>query len=166
MHEELGRIAFEAGDLKGVAVQLGFLKGAAAKAELPESYYYFGKALLAVADFRGAELSLARFTIASPAASPLLVDGYFALAGARVAAKEYPLALAAYQAGEKLATGETADQFLYKMGELYLLLKMVPQATQVWEKVVGRGGDGTWAKLAAEALSDLKWRLKVSKELP
>jgi hypothetical protein len=83
-----------------------------------------------------------------------------------VAAKEYPLALAAYQAGEKLATGETADQFLYKMGELYLLLKMVPQATQVWEKVVGRGGDGTWAKLAAEALSDLKWRLKVSKELP
>ena len=166
VREQLGRIAFETGDLKGVTAQLGFLNDKGKKSELPESDYYLGKALSGVGDERGAERSLTRFTLAPPAGSPLLVDGYFALAGARVAIKQYHGALAAYLQGEKFASGETADQFLYKMGELYLLLKMVPQATQAWEKVAGRGGGGTWTKLAAEALSDLRWRLKVSKELP
>ena len=166
VREQLGRIAFEGGNMKEVALQLGFLNGKGKKSELPESDYYLGKALAGSGDHRGAESSLARFTAAAPTGSPLLVDGYFAVAGARAALKEYQGALAAYRQGEKLATGETADQFLYKIGELYLQMKMVPQATEAWEKVAARGAGGAWGKLAAEALSDLKWRLKISRELP
>jgi tetratricopeptide (TPR) repeat protein len=166
MRELLGRIAFEKKDLKGVVAELSFLNDKGKKAEIPESDYYLGKALASTGDDRGAERSLGRFVALAPAGSPFLVDGYFAVGGARAALKEYPGALAAYQEGAKLASGENADQFLYKMGELYLQLKMVRQATEVWEKVAGRAGGGTWSKLAAEALSDLKWRLKISSGLP
>ncbi|HBG04984.1 MAG: hypothetical protein A2075_15030 [Geobacteraceae bacterium GWC2_58_44] len=166
VREQLGRIAFENGDMKGVIAELGFLKGGVKKPEFPESDYYLGKALSGAGDQRGAEQSLARFTAAAPGGSPLLSDGYFAVAGARVALKQYPGALSAYRQGAQSASGETADQFLYKMGELYLKLSQVRQATEAWEKVAGRGGSGTWSKLAAEALSDLRWRLKISGELP
>ena len=166
MHEQLGRIAFERGDLKAVVAQLDFLNGKGNKSELAESDYYLGKALSAAGDNLGTERSLARFTAAAPGGSPLLVDGYFTLGGARSALRQYQEALAAYRQGEKLASGERADQFLYKTGELYLQMKMVPQATEAWEKLAGRSGGNTWGKLAAEALSDLKWRLKISSELP
>jgi tetratricopeptide (TPR) repeat protein len=166
VREQLGRIAFEKGDPKSVIENLRFLQGKGEKPEFPESDYYLGKALSGAGDHRGAGSSLARFTAAAPAGSPLLVDGYFALAGERVALKEYPGALGAYRQGAQLATGEMADQFLYKMGELYLQLNMVREATGAWEKVAGRGGNGTWVKLASEALSDLKWRLGISSQLP
>ena len=162
--EQLGRIAFEKGDMKTVVAELRFLDAKGRKPELAESDYYLGKALSGAGEHRGAERSLARFTAGAPAGAPLLVDGFFALAGARVALKEYPVALAAYRQGEKVASGETADQFLYKMGELYLQLSQVKQAREAWETVAARGG--TWGKLAAEALSDLKWRVKISGELP
>jgi TolA-binding protein len=165
VHEHLARMAFEKSDLKTVAAELSFLaKGG--KPDFPESDYYFGKALAAAGDERGAEKALARFTDEAPRESPLLADGYFTVAGARVALKEYASALSAYRAGVKLASGESADQFRYKMGELYLQLNMVREARESWEQVAARGGGGTWVKLAAEALNDLKWRLKISKELP
>lgn len=166
VREQMGRIAFERGDFQAVVAELGFLGGSAIKAQFPESDYYLGKSLWETGDYRGAERSLARFTAAAPQGSPLFLDGLFAVAGARVALKQYPAALSAYQQGAQAATGESADQFLYKMGELYLKLSQVRQATEAWEKVAGRGGDGAWTKLAAEALSDLKWRLKISGELP
>jgi tetratricopeptide (TPR) repeat protein len=161
VREELGRIDFERGDLKAVAAGLGFLNGPGAKPEFPASDYYLGKALYGAGDYREAERSLLRFTAAVKPGSPLLADGYFTVGVARVALKEYPGALAAYQQGAKLVSGEMADQFLYKMGELYLLMKMVREATEAWEKVAGHGG-GTWPKLATEALTDLRWRMKVS----
>jgi tetratricopeptide (TPR) repeat protein len=165
VREQLGRIAFEKGDLKQVLAELSFLNGTAAKPELPESDYYLGKALDGAGDRRGAERSLARFTAAAPSGSPLVSDALFALAGARVALKAFPSALAAYRQGAQLAKGEERDQFLYKMGELYLKLDMVREARESWEKVAGGGGQGTWVKLAAESLSDLHWRLKIAREL-
>jgi tetratricopeptide (TPR) repeat protein len=166
VREELGRIAFQRGDLKGVVAELSFLNGKGKKAEFPESDYYLGKALAAAGDQRGAERSLSRFTAAPPSGSPLVTDGFFAVASTRVALREYPAALAAYRQGVQLARGEEAEQFLYKMGELYLKLNMVGQAREAWERVARRGGRGTWVKLASESLGDLEWRLKIAKELP
>jgi tetratricopeptide (TPR) repeat protein len=166
VREQLGRIAFERGDLKEARAQLDFLNAVGQKSELSESDYYLGKALLATGDDRGAERSLARFASSSPTGSPLLLDSYFALAGARAKLKEYQGALEACRQGEKLSSGDTADQFLYKTGELYLSMKMVPQAMEVWDRLAGRSAGGTWGKLAAEALGDLKWRLKISGQLP
>jgi len=165
VREQLVRICFEKGDLKTVLGELRFLNGKGQKPEFAESDYYLGKALAAAGELRGAEQRLARFT-AAPAGSPYLWDGYLALAGARTALGQYPGALAAYQRGAQSAPGETADQFLYKMGELCLKLGQVRQATQAWQQVAGRGGNGTWTRLAAEALSDLNWRLKISGQLP
>jgi tetratricopeptide (TPR) repeat protein len=166
VREQLGRVAFEQGDLKGVIARLAFLNAAGVKKpEFPESDYYLGKALAQAGEHRGAERSLARFTAGAPAGSPLLLDGWFALAESRLAQKQYQGALAAYQRGAESATGESAEQFLYKMGELYLKLDRVRQAAAAWEKAAG-GGAGTWSKLAAQALSDLNWRLKISGELP
>ena len=162
--ERLGRILFEKGNMKEVAEQLGFLNDNGRKAQFPESDYYLGKALSSSGDDRGAERSLARFVALTPAGSPMLLDGYFALGVARSALKDQAGALAAYQQGLKLASGETADQFHFKMGELYLQMKMVRQATECWEKA-GKSGGGAWSKMAAEALSDLKWRLKISSGL-
>jgi|GEM_PF-6028365 len=165
LHELLGRIAFDGRDYKGVSARLAFLNGKGKKAELPESDYYLGKALAATGDQRGAEKSLARFTVQAPATSPLLADSYASLGSARVALKDPKGALTAYRQGEQLSKGEAADQFLYKMGELYLQLRQVPQAIAAWEKAAAHK-EGTWGKLAAESLSDLKWRLKMSRQLP
>jgi len=166
IHEQLGRIAFERGETKVVIAQLSFLNARGSKPELPESDYYLGKALAGRGDHRGAELALTRFIRGVPAGSPLRSDGFFAAATARVALKEYPGALAAFQEGMKSASGETEDQFLYSMGGVYLQLGMVREAVAAWEKVANRKGGATWSKLAAEALSDLRWRLKISGTLP
>lgn len=166
MHELLAHIAFEQGDLKQVAQELSFLSQKGRKAQLPESDYYLGKALAAAGDQRGAAQALTRFVAAPPAGTPFLSDGYLTLAGNRSALKEYPAALGAYREGLKIATGETADHIRYKMGELYLQLKMVREAKAAWEEAVKKNGSGTWGKLSAESLSDLAWRLKIAGELP
>lgn len=164
MHERLGQLAYLSGDLKGVPPELSFLNGAGKRAELPESDYYLGKALCAAGDPRGGERALARFG-ASGAGSPLLVDGFYTLGETRVALKEYAGALASYRDGLRLASGETAGQYLYRMGELYLKLGMVQEAKQAWEGALKKGGSGTWGKLASQSLDDLSWRLKIAGEL-
>lgn len=164
--ELLARIAFEKGDLAAVAAQLRPLAASGRAPALPETDYYLGKALDAQGDRRGAERSLARFVKGAEAGSPLLSDARFALGGARFALKNYAGALAAYREGAQAAAGEGADQFDYKIGELYLRLGLVREATKSWEKVAGRGGSGTWAKLASQSLDDIRWRLKISRELP
>jgi len=166
MHEQLGRIAFEQGELKRVAPELAFLNGKGRQAEIPESDYYLGKALAAAGDPRGAERALARFTAGAKGGAPLLPDGYFTLAGTRAELKQYAGALAAYREGLKFVSGETAGQYLYKMGELYLQLGMVREAKDAWEQAVKKGEGGTWGKLATESLGDLRWRLKIAGELP
>ena len=164
VREQLGRVGFEKGDLQMVRAELRFLSLKGSKPQLPESDYYLGKALERSGDHRGAARCLARFTAGAPAGSALLLDGYFTLACALGAQKDYPAALAACQVGAKLASGETAGQFLHKMGELYLQQGLVRQAMASWEK--GAAGGGTWGKLASEALNDLSWRMKISGELP
>ncbi|GFO53358.1 lipoprotein [Geomonas sp. Red276] len=165
VREQLARMAYDKGNLKEVAAELAFLaKGG--KAEFPESDYYLGKAQVAAGDQRGALQSLSRFVARVPDSSPLALDGLFVLAGAQSSLKEFAGALASYRRGVKLAKGEDADQFLYKMGELHLRLNQVREAREAWEQVAARGGGGTWGKLAVEALNDLKWRLKIAGELP
>ena len=164
VREQLGRLAFEKGDLPGTAAQLAFLNARGAKAQLPDSAYYLGKALAAARDQGGAVRSLARFASGAKPDNPLLPDGYFSLATALAASRDYPRALAACQVGGSLANGEMAGQFLYKAGELQLQLGEVRQARGSWEKASGLGG--TWGKLAAEALNDLDWRMKIAGELP
>ena len=166
MHEYLGRVTFQRGELNRVASELSFLNAKGRAREIPESDYYLGKALVADGDLRGAERALARFAAQAKGGTPLLPDCYYNLAGARVALKQYPGALAAYREGLKSASGEMADQYLYKMGELYLQLKMVNEAQGAWDEVVKKGGAGTWGKLAAVSLSDLRWRLKIATHLP
>lgn len=166
IREHLGGIAFEKGELKEAAAQLGFLNGKKVRAEIPQSDYYLGKGLIAGGDLRGGERALSRFAQNAPGGSPLLPDTYFTLAAARVSLKDAAGAIVAYREGLKFASGATAEQFLYKIGELYLSLNRVREATTAWEKIVKEGKDGTWKKLAAERLDDLAWRLKMSRELP
>ncbi|MBJ6724739.1 tetratricopeptide repeat protein [Geomesophilobacter sediminis] len=167
IRERLAGFAFEKGDQKGAAAQLAFLGGKkATKAQIADSDYYLGKGLIASGDHRGGERALARFAAAAPAGSPLLPDTYFSLAAARVLLRDNAGAIRAYQEGLKFASGETADQFLYKMGELYLKLNRVKEASASWNRVVKEGKDSTWKKMAAERLTDIQWRLKMSKELP
>lgn len=164
VREQLGRVAFEKGDLAKARTELSFLNGKGQKPQFPDSDYYLGKALASAGDRRGAVRSLARFADGVKEDHPLLPDGYFTLAVALAAVKDYPRALAACQVGGSLATGEMAGQFLYKTGELQLQLGEVSQARASWEKASGLGG--TWGKLASEALGDLAWRMKISSQLP
>lgn len=164
VREQLGRLAFEKGDLPGAAAQLAFLNAKGAQAQLPDSEYYLGKALQAARDQEGAVRSLARFTAKAKPDNPLLPDGYFSLATALGARGDYAGALAACQVGGSLSGGETAGQFLYKAGELQLQLGEVRQARGSWEKASGLGG--TWGKLASAALNDLNWRMKIAGQLP
>ncbi|MBJ6801287.1 tetratricopeptide repeat protein [Geomonas propionica] len=164
VREQLGRLAFERGDLPGAAAQLAFLGAKGAQAQLPESEYYLGKALTAAKDHGGAVRSLSRFTAAAKRDDPFLPDGYFTLATALAAGHDYQRALAACQVGGSVASGEMSGQFLYKTGELQLQLGEVRQAKASWDKAAGLGG--TWGKLAAEAVSDLNWRMKIAGQLP
>lgn len=164
VREQLGRVAFEKGDLEGAGNELRFLEAKGAKPELSDSDYYLAKALEKRGDLRGAVRVMARFTVGAKSTSPLLLDGYFTLAGGLASLKDYDGALAACRLGAKLATGEAAVQFQYKMGELHLLQGGVRSAKEHWEKAA-KGG-GTWGKLASEALKDLNWRTEISRRLP
>lgn len=164
VREQLGRVAFEKGDLRGAAAELRFLTARGAAPKLPDSDYYLGKALASAGDHRGVVRSMARFTQAVREDSAHLPDGYFTLAVALAALRDYPRALAACEVGGRLATGEMAGQFLYKKGELHLQQGEVRQATASWEKAVALGG--TWGKLAGEAVSDLNWRMKIGRGFP
>ncbi|MBU5611583.1 tetratricopeptide repeat protein [Geomonas azotofigens] len=164
VREQLGRLAFERGDLPGAAAQLAFLGAKGAKAQLPESEYYLGKALVAAKNHGGAVRSLSRYTAAAKQDDPFLPDGYFTLATALAAGHDYQRALAACQVGGSIASGEMSGQFLYKTGELQLQLGEVRQARASWDKAAGLGG--TWGKLAGEALNDLNWRMKIAGQLP
>lgn len=166
LHELLARMAFEQGDLKQVAAELAFLNQKGRSALSPESNYYLGKALVAGNDWPGAERALSRFCAAPPAGSNLLADSYLMLLNGRSALKQYPAALETCRAGLKVTGGENAALFRYKMGEIYLQLKMVREAKAAWEEVVKMKEAGTWAKLASESLADLGWRLKIAGELP
>jgi tetratricopeptide (TPR) repeat protein len=166
IHELLGRVDFEQDNLRGVMSELSFLNASERKPDFIESDYYLGKALAWGGDRRGAERALTRFTAGARRESPLLLDGYFAVADARVALKEYAGALSACQEGVKLASGEGADQFLFKMGGIYLQRGQVRDAESSWEKITRKGNDGIWSKLAAEAVRDLHWDMKISSELP
>ncbi|WP_136524413.1 tetratricopeptide repeat protein [Geomonas ferrireducens] len=164
VREQLGRLAFEKGDLPGAAAQLAFLKARNAKAALPDSEYYLGKALQAAKDHGGAVRSLVRFTTSAKSGNPLLPDAYYNLAVELAEVKDYPHALAACQVGASVAGGEMVGQFLFKTGELQVKLGAVREAKASWEKATGMGG--TWGKLAGEALNDLNWRMKIAGELP
>ena len=163
VREQLGRVAFEKGDLQAAGRELRFLNLKGAKPELPESDYYLGKALEKGGDLKGAVRSMARFTVGARPDSPLLLDGYFTLAGTLAAVRDYQGALAACRVGMNRATGEAAAQFQFKMGELHLQQGEVRQARGAWEKAAA--GGGTWGKLASEALNDLNWRMKISGQL-
>jgi len=165
LREQLGKLAFDRGDLPGTLAELRFLAGKQARAEFPESHYYLGKALAHAGEHKGAEASLVRFTQGAAQESPFLADSYLGTAGAREALKDYRGALGAYRQGAKIATGEQGEQCLYKIGELYLQLGMPRQAAASWEQAVQRGGSGSWVKLASVSLEDLRWRLRISKEL-
>ncbi|QXE90261.1 tetratricopeptide repeat protein [Geomonas subterranea] len=164
VREQLGRLAFERGDLPGAAAQLAFLRAKGGTPQLPDSEYYLGKALEGAKDHAGAVRSLARFTLAAKRDNPLLPDGYFTLATALAAGKDYQRALAACVVGASVASGEMSGQFLYKTGELQLQLGEVRQAKATWEKGAATGG--AWGRLASEALSDLNWRMKIAGQLP
>jgi tetratricopeptide (TPR) repeat protein len=166
MHEQLGRIAFDRGELLQAAAELSFLNGKGKQAELVESDYYLGKALLAAADPRGGERALARYAARAKGGAPLLPDTWLALATTRTGLKDYRGALAAYREGLHFASGEMAEQYLYKIGELYLQLDLVREAQGTWEELAKRNPGGTWGKLGREALNDVNWRLKIAGQLP
>jgi len=166
MQELLARMAFDRGDFKETALRLRFLAaGGAPRPVYAESDYYLGKALLSAGDNRGAERSLARFVAAAPA-SPLACDARFGRVQALCALGDRRAAVEACRQGAQSATGENADRFLYRMGELQLQLKQMREAAASWDKVVKGGREGVWRTMAQEALNDLSWRLKMAGELP
>ena len=161
VREKLGKIKFHKGDMPAVAVELGWLLAGSNSPESPESWYYLGKALASQQNHKNADkalfrhISLVKDLEVKP---PLLADAYYACASERAAGGDRAGGLSLYRTGLEIAGSDMRDQFLYKIGELYLQEGKNDEAKHHWERIVKEGTDPVWQKMAAQALADLAWR--------
>jgi tetratricopeptide (TPR) repeat protein len=144
-----------------VVAELSWLLESRTGADIPESYYYLGKALADAGQHKGADRAMTLFIAAvkgQEAKFPLLSDAYCVSAAARSAVGDRKGALAVYGAGLAFVEAERRDQFLYKMGELHMQEGRSREALGMWEKVKSEGSDPVWKKLAVQAIDDFRWR--------
>lgn len=161
IREKLGGICYRKNKMAEVVAELSWLLEARTGADIPESYYYLGKALANAGQHKGADRAMTLFIAAvkgQEAKFPLLSDAYGVSAAARSAAGDRKGALAVYGAGLEFVEAERRDQFLYKMGELHMQEGRSREALGMWEKVKSEGSDPVWKKLAVQAIDDFRWR--------
>jgi hypothetical protein len=95
-----------------VMAGLSWLLEAKTPADLPESYYFLGKALASAGKYRGADRAMTLFIAAVKARemnSPLLADAYYISAYTKASAGDRKGALAVYRAGLEIAEAGMRD---------------------------------------------------------
>ncbi len=169
VREILGDINYRKGDMAAVRADLAWLlQDVKARAVIPDSYYYLGKALEEGGQPKIAGRAMELFLAAlreRKASSPLAADAHFTAGMSELAAGNAGKALATFRSGLTEASLEGRDRFLYHIGELSLREGRGAEARNNWAKIVKEGSDPVWQKLATQAMSDLDWKERTGSKI-
>lgn len=157
--ERLGALQYAAGEFAAVRNNLSWVLAKDQKAELPLSYYYLGRSLWDIKDFRKAALSMELYLAAAKSIktpSPLVSDAYYVAAMSYSASGDQKSAERLLEAAVKVVPAERRDQFIYRQGELARKEGRQKQANDFFEKIVKEGKDPDWQRLARQALIESK----------
>ena len=159
IRERVGWIQFRNGDMGAAILTLSPLLNEKSRALDPSSYYYLGKACEKAPDPDRARKAMGRYLASLPpnTDSALTADARIVIASAQLARNENEAALQTYREGYESSRGDRRDMFLYKLGEVFLVLKKPADARSHWEQLVREGKDLVWKSLAVQALADLSW---------
>lgn len=164
IRERLAALRYQEGKMDSVIGELSRILKPKARAELPESNYYLGKALAAKGKTKDADRALTAFIQArkeSPQ-DPFLADAYYTLTLSREASGNRRGAIDACRGGLTIETKEKHDQFLYKLGELLVQDRRIPEARVQWEKLAKEGTDPEWRGMASQAIASLDLQRELS----
>ncbi|HEX8552159.1 MAG TPA: tetratricopeptide repeat protein [Abditibacteriaceae bacterium] len=144
---QLGASLFNASDWTGAAT--AFDKAATLKSESAvESLFWSGESWQRAGQAAQAQSSYAKF-VAAPTASPkLLPAARLGLGKGFAAAKEWPRAIATYEAGLKGASGNTAAELEFRLGEALTAAGRTKDATPHFLKVAIAYSESQWASQA------------------
>jgi TolA-binding protein len=150
--------------MDSVISELSFILKPKARAAIPESNYYLGKALAAKGKGKDADRALTAFVQARKESpnDPFLVDAYYTLSLSREASGNRRGAIDACRAGLTIESKEKRDQFLYKLGELLLQDRQPREARVQWAKLAKEGVDPEWRKMATQAVASLDLQKEMS----
>lgn len=164
IRERLAALRFQEGRMESVITELTHLLKPKVRAEMPESYYYLGKALVAKGKPQVADRALSAFIAARKGSlqADYRADAYYTLALTRQASGNRRGAIDACKGGLAVATDGEHDQFLYKLGELLVQERRIPEARAQWEKLAREGRDEQWRKLAGQAMASLDLQQELS----
>ena len=134
IRERLAALHFQEGEMESVVGELSHLLKPRVRAEMPESYYYLGKALIAKGKQRTAERALSAFieTKKESSRTSYLADAHYTLTQTRQASGNRRGAIDACKGGLAVATKGEHDQLLYKLGELLIQDRRIPEARALW----------------------------------
>lgn len=157
--ERLGSLLYGEGRHQDARDTLIWLLNKGEQARLAESYYYLGRSLWALRQFapayRAMERYLPRGVDQTGKAATLLPDAYYVAASARESAGDRKGALQLLENGLRLPDLSKRDELLYKAGELHLHAGRKQLAQIYFERVVAKGSDPDWQRLARHALLTL-----------
>jgi tetratricopeptide (TPR) repeat protein len=150
--------------MESVIAELSHLLKPKVRAEMPESYYYLGKALVAKGKLPVADRALSAFIEARKGSSSAdyRADAYYTLVLTRQTSGNSRGAIDACKAGLAVAANGEHDQLLYKLGELLVQDRRIPEARAQWGKLAKEGRDEQWRKLASQAITSLDLQQELS----
>lgn len=158
--ERLGGIYFSGDKFQEVKDTLLWLLNKGERAQMPESYYYLGRALWNLKAFAQAAKAMDLYMTSQAGIAGgkarLLPDAYYVAASARESTGDRKGALRLLETGIKLPANEHNEILLYKAGELSLLDGRKQLARGYFEQVTKNGKDPDWRKLAQQALESLQ----------
>lgn len=168
VREKLGWVVYQKGSLRETVDELNWILDGKHRPEIPESWYYLGKAWLSMRQpIKGARAMAAFITTLKEKkrSSPLLSDAYFSVAVALADAGERKASLSWLKTGAEYVVPEMQDQFIYKMAELQARWGDTASARGNWKIVAEKGTDPLWKKMAAQALDNLDVKEKLDRGL-
>ena len=155
MFERLGSLNYNAGKYQETRDSLIWLLNKGERAQVPESYYYLGRSLWLLKQYKVSYKAMEMY-LAQPARSDrLLPDSYFVAASAREASGDRKGAIRLLESGLKLPKNTRSDELTYKTGSLLLREGNVRQARSYFEQVIQKGSDPDWQKLSQQAIESI-----------
>ena len=158
VQERLGGLYFSAGMNAEARDALFWLLDKGQHANKAESYYYLGRAALALKQYGPAQKAIDLYVASARPTSGdagIQVDAYAVGVASRVATGDRKGALRLLEAALKLPNQSRSDEFLYKAGELSALEGKPQQARAYFAQLIKAGKDADWQKLARQAVEDL-----------
>ena len=157
MTERLGALYYSQEKHQQVKDTLLWLLNKGERAQRTESYYLLGRSLWALQQFQQTVKSMELFLAEPVRRDPSLVpDAFFVAGSAKEGLGDRKGALRLFETALKLPDNKRHEEFVYRIGQIYLREGNLSRAKDMFSQVVKSGKDPDWQKLAQQALAALE----------